>query len=52
LHNEKLFGGNNSLSKKNDKLNGQWTDENLNELQKTLKKTDSELLSGKPVLKG
>jgi len=54
MHNEKLFSGNNagSSNKKNEKLNGQWTDESLIELQKTLKKPESELLSGKPMLKG
>jgi hypothetical protein len=55
MHNEKQFGGNNSgaLSKKNtEKLNGQWNDESLHELQKTLKKTESEILSGKPTIKG
>ena len=53
MHNEKAFNNSAGMSKKNnEKLNGQWTDESLNELQKTLRKTDTEILSGKPALKG
>jgi hypothetical protein len=55
MHMDKTSGGNNSaaLSKKNsEKLNGQWTEESLCELDRLIKKPESEILSGKPLQKG